>query len=217
MFVLACFVPAVLAGGAGLLLQPLHVRTDEVATRGQLLVLADRLSELDQLLYVGALALVFGTLQLSAALSVPLAEAPKVGDLKTMADICKTLAPTPASSPFFSASSVQRGLSRCNALPEKFERSEQTDSLRQLVRGVTLSFGLAFTALLAAIYVPALIGLRLMIDPRRASIRKGFDADAQKESGDAIGDVDPLRRVAAILATLSPLIAGLVANALAGG
>jgi len=75
------------------------------------------------------------------------------------------------------------------------------------------------SALLAAIYVPALIGLRQMIEPRRKIVgaTPREDPDAAKDRGDAIGEVDPLRRVAAILATLSPLLAGLVANALAGG
>jgi len=83
---------------------------------------------------------------------------------------------------------------------------------------VTLSFGLAFSALLAAIYVPGLIGLRLMIEPLQAVLAKSAAATNTKdEKSDLIGDVDPLRRAAAAVATLSPLIAGLIANAFASG
>jgi hypothetical protein len=223
MFGLACIVPAILAAGGGFLLQPMKDPSDADSAKLQLRLLAGRLNELDQLLYVGALALVFGTLQLSAAMSLPLASMPKAVDLKSQADMCKTLAPSPASSPFFTpgASGSTRGSSfhsgfdaeHCRDLPREFARGEVADGLRQLVRGITLSFGLAFSALLSAIYVPALIGLRLMIAPPQRKVHDAAAAGTKEEKSD-IGDVDPLRRVAAVAA---PLIAGLLANALATG
>lgn len=63
-----------------------------------------RLRELDQMLYIGALALVSGTLQRSFGLSVPLASLPKATDLKLRVDLCKAAAPlSKASNPFLGA------------------------------------------------------------------------------------------------------------------
>ena len=230
MFGLACGVPVVLAAGACFLLQPMRLPadTDPAGAQSQLEILADRLTELDQLLYVGALTLVFGTLQLSAALSVPLASMPNVDELKIEADLCKTLPPaSPASSPFFtpiaSAASASKpsfhegfGVERCSQLPQEFARSEVAGDLRQLTRGVTLAIGLAYSALLAAIYVPALIGLRLLVRPRQKIVRSAADTEEEKSKSE-VGEVDPLRRMAAVIATLSPLIAGLLANVLGIG
>lgn len=235
MFGLACFVPVLLAAGACFLLQPLRaVDTDSLA-KSQLKVLTGRLNELDQLLYVGALTLVFGTLQLSTSLALPLASMPNPADLKVQADLCKTLPPaTPASSPFFSegpSGSASRpsffegfDVEQCRKIPLGFARVEVADDLRQLTRGITLSFGLAFSALLAAIYVPALIGLGLLVDSAQHAADRAGKGDKRTKPHDdkedkksSVGDVDPLRRVAAIIATLSPLIAGLLANAFSTG
>lgn len=82
------------------------------------------------------------------------------------------------------------------------------------MRGITLCFGLSFSALLAAIYVPALIVLRNMIEKRQDLL-----AEVQPPGAEAEGEplvVDPFSRIAAVFATLSPLLAGLVANVLAG-
>lgn len=252
MFLLACVVPSILLAGACFLLQPMGHPQSPKQLDAQLRRLTIRLRELDQMLYVGALALVFGTLQLSAGLSVALASQPKAADLKTRIDFCKAMAPTPqASSPFFgttipgapgpdaaprapsnaasanavgmratspsvaaSAVSAANGLStfnsQCLAVAVAFSRLDAAESLKQLVRGVTLGFGLAFSALLAAIYVPALIVLRQMLEPRqRAMLASGGKAE--------VASIDALARVGATVATLSPLFAGLLANTLAGG
>lgn len=227
MFVLACIVPASLAAGASALLQPMRWPMKDVFTaKHQLKLFRVRLNDLDQLLYVGALALVFGTLQLSAALSIPLASMPKAADLKNQADLCKTMTAFAASRPLLTAaaSAPAGGKSsdppiddaHCRKLPAEFARGEVADNLRQLVRVITLSFGLAYSALLAAIYVSALTGLRHLIEPRQKKVADAAGVDATEEKSD-IGDIDPLRRVAAIAATLSPLVAGLLANALATG
>jgi hypothetical protein len=221
MLGIACAVPALLAAGACILMQPMKTFRNGKDAARQLLILAGRLNELDQLLYVGALALVFGTLQLSAAMSVPLAGIPRAVDLKIVLDLCKM--PTSEKNPFLDPSDVKvvTGTSfyepfdtvRCRRLPKDFARSEVADGLRQFIRAVTISFGLIFSAMLAAIYVPALIGLRFLIDPRQQKAAE--EASTAKETASAIGDIDPLRRVATIAATLSPLIAGLLANAFA--
>jgi len=77
------------------------------------------------------------------------------------------------------------------------------------VKGVTLGFGLSFSALLAAIYVPTLLVLRDMVEQRRRELPAG--------KGSGIEPVDPVSRIAAVIATLSPLAAGLLANTLSGG
>ncbi|WP_422014719.1 hypothetical protein [Roseateles sp.] len=90
---------------------------------------------------------------------------------------------------------------------KKLARLGDVDSLRELVRGVTLSFGLAFSAMLAAIYVPALLVLREMVESRQRSL------PANEPSGTE--SVDPVTKIGAVVATLSPLLAGLVTNVLA--
>lgn len=218
MFAAACVVPGVLLAGATVLLQPMSKPVAHGPLLLQLSVLFQRLRELDHMLYLGALTLVFGTLQLSAALSIPLASMPKTADVKLAAELCKTMAPADASGTFFAgggAAAAGGGAfeTRCRKLPAAFARAEGVESLRQLVRGLTLCFGLAFSAMLASIYVPALIGLRLMLEERPLWLGPSVATQSQVEKLD-IGDVDPVRRIAAIAATLSPLLAGLVANAL---
>jgi hypothetical protein len=228
MFLLACIVPCVLVAGATLLLQPMTLPRDlklpaaaqDLVRNDQLQQLTARVRELDQMLYIGALALVFGTLQLSAGMSVPLASMPKPVAVKAQADLCKALAPALSASAFFTAASATSQVGRdvdstCGKVPARFVQLEAADSLRQLARGITLSFGLAFSALLAAVYVPALVGLRMMIDARAL---RGTAASADdRKSHDRIAELDPLHRLAAVAATLGPVFAGLLANTLAGG
>lgn len=215
MFILAFLVPAVLAAGAGFLGE----RIEGIPAETLMLYVRLRLRELDHLLYIGALAMVFGILQLSTTMSVPLASLPKTADLKSRADLCKTLAPNPASSPFLSetASLPEETISvqACRQLSKDLALDERAGSLRQLVRSVTLAMGLAFSAMLIAIYVPALVALRTMVEPVIEGSAKGSDEQA-KPSMDSVGEVDPLRRIATAAATLGPFIAGLVANAYGG-
>lgn len=211
MLGLACVVPVILAAGAGFLSQPIKRQTCANLLKEQRRALARRLADLDQLLYVGALALVFGTLQLSSAMSIPLASLPKVADLKSRVDMCKTVTPVGDVSPFLSPGDID--LTACRELPSQFLQYERGDSLRQLARGVTLALGLAFSALLAAIYVPSLINLRIIVNEL-----KPFEASIDDKVAESdIGEVDPLRRVATVVATLSPLIAGLAANVFSTG
>lgn len=204
MFLLAFIVPAVLATGAELL-----VSWQAPPSQPELLA---RLRELDHLLCIGALALVFGTLQLSAALSVPLASAPRTSEVKLRLEFCKEFRalPTPAS-PASSASDAApeqssrtpgaTGLEDCATLPAALERSLTVDSVRQLVRSVTLALGLAFSVLLVGIYVPSLVRLKTRMEVGE----------------DKAAELDPFRRLSTFAAALGPLVASLVANAFTGG
>lgn len=237
MFVLSSVVPSLLLAGTTLLLQPMWKLSVISILKGQLAILKLRLRELDQMLYIGAIALVFGTLQLSSGLSVPLVSMPNAADVKAQADLCKTIGPsTAASSVFFPSSAptpspkpktkghpklktAQPTASdlQCAEVPNQFAKLDAADGLRQLVRGITLCFGLSFSALLAAIYVPGLIVLRKMIEERQDLL-----APLEEAAGVPLPErhqglvVEPFSRIGAVVATLSPLLAGLVANALAG-
>lgn len=232
MFLLSCVVPSVLLAGACFLLEPIAFpeapragrHGDDASTRtpfGLLRRLGDyrmqidedlaclrkRLRELDQMLYIGALALVFGTLQLSAGLSIPLASLPKKDDVKVMADLCKAISlPAPPSVSAFGPIDPEAG-KECKSVQEKLTKLDKADGLRQFVRNVTLGFGLAFSAMLAAIYVPALLLLRERVETRQSKVSLG--------PGEASDSVDPVAKIGAVVATLSPLLAGLVANILA--
>lgn len=228
MLALSCLVPCTLAAGACFLLQPMKDPQGRDHAKKQLRLLELRLVELDQLLYVGGLTLVFGTLQLSAALSIPLTSMPKLADLKNTVEFCKTLAPTPVSSPYLIAGKAPALIKddyfegfdheSCVKLPRQFALNQIADSLRQFSHGLTVAFGLALSALLSAIYVPALTTLRLMSDKAKKVLADNPApprADGTTEPEPTGSDVDPLRRIAAVAATLSPLLAGLIANTFA--
>ena len=251
MFALACVVPFVLLAGACFLLEPIARPKSPGELEVQLRRLGARLRELDQMLYIGALALVFGTLQLSGGLSLALTNQLSTADLKTRVDLCKAMSSLPLdSNPFFGSPTAAptpsapspgvtaRGTgasgkktaastasnsapavvpsealvkfyAQCNDLTEAFSYVDKADGLKQMVRGITVACGLAFSALLAAIYVPALIVLRQMIEPRQCVL---VDNGGKAE----VAAADPIARLLATAATLSPLFAGLLANMLAG-
>jgi len=208
MFLLSLVVPAILAAGASFLQEP--IEDSLPAERNRKIAL--RVRELDHLLYIGAVALVFGTLQLSATMSVPLASVTKAADLKSRIEMCRTFGAVPPSNPLYTKASAKG----CLELPALIEKDQAAAGLRQLVRAVTFALGLAFSAMLVAIYVPAMVSLRLMqahVPPKPE--KKNGDPD--KSDAGSPGDVDPLQRLATVAATLGPLIAGVVANAFAGG
>lgn len=222
MFLLSCAVPGVLLAGSTFLLQPMRWTANRDRLSIQVMTLLKRMRELDQMLYIGALALVFGTLQLSAGLSVMLASMPKGADLKVRADLCKAVSPTPVASSALTADPPARSgpaqrpsaiEAHCQEVPGLITKLESTESLRQLVRGITICFGLAFSALLAAIYTPAFIVLRSMLEARQ----QAFSAAEPSKEGAAPfapSPADPMAKIAAVVATLSPLFAGLLANSL---
>lgn len=201
MYLLACVVPAVLACGACFLLIPIKTVKDAAAAQANHDLLLARLKEMDQLLYIGALTLVFGTLQLSAAMSVPLAGAPAVAEVKAELDSCK---PTPQAAP------VATVPAQCHKAMARMQQAALVEELRHVVKGITFSFGLAFSALLAAIYVPGAMVLRNYLQAPLAHLKAdGSMAKADKPAG---ADIDPISRIAAIVATLSPLLAGVLAS-----
>ena len=223
MFLLSCVVPGILLAGATFLLQPMEAPGSLETRRSQVHLLLKRLRELDQMLYIGALALVFGTLQLSSGLSIGLVSMPKAADLKgegrsvqghgafvdgEQSVLCG-LGRQAGIGPFC-------GRVRCATAKicrPQVLKLDSAESLRELVHGITICFGLAFSALLAAIYVPTLIGLKSMYEPRQQELPKDEPARA---ASTANLTVEPLSRIAAVAATLSPLFAGLLANTLAG-
>jgi hypothetical protein len=229
MFLLATFVPLVLTLGACFLIEGLRrPRDEDKEGREQLKILVPRLRQLDQMLYIGALTLVAGTLQLASALSIPLASMPSVSETKISIEMCKSFMGRDVGNPFYlpatpvpsapSTTAFRRGFgpTDCQDVADAVRRLSVADGIRQLIHALTLSFGLAFSAMLACIYLPAFICLRQMIDRARDVLRGTAPPEAQPGSEGApdTGEIDPLRRIAAILATLGPLIAGLLANTL---
>lgn len=220
-------LPLILAFGACLFMQPVpRLVGDRIRAQKRIETLIPRVRELDQMLYIGALALVCGTLQLAAALSVPLLNMPAAADVKTTIDLCKASTSEKVANPFFSVShaaaeapgmhspataSFHREFSAgdCEAVQTELARVSVAQSVRSLIHALTLALGLAFSMLLAAIYVPAMIRLRVWMDEARE-----LGASANASDGSDFGNADPMRRIAATIATLGPIIAGLVANTL---
>lgn len=295
-------VPVILAFSACLFISPLPVPTPKVEARRFIVEkLKPRIRELDQMLYLGALALVCGTLQLAAALSIPLARMPSMADVKNTIDMCKTAGLGDKSNPFLSprppmgavcaasgagasaglcassaasvpapvagtapgafasaANAAAEGSKKqfhrdfsaadCEQVQTELTRVNLAQSVRSLIHSLTLAIGLAFSMLLAAIYVPAMIRMRELADKARQNIRDHKDpkqsvsaelgervkraigalfgignapdaaatSDAEGEGAEEV-DADPTRRITTALATLSPVIASLVANTLSQG
>lgn len=218
MYVLACVVPAVLACGASFLLIPIKTLKDAAAAQANHDLLLDRLKEMDQLLYIGALTLVFGILQLSAAMSVPLAGAPVVAEVKAELEPCKPAPQAALGAPAQGKAEPPGGghtdpsPAQCRKAMERMQQAARVEELRHVVKGITFCFGLAFSALLAAIYVPGAMVLRNYLEAPLAHLKaNGSTAKADKPAG---ADIDPINRIAAIVATLSPLLAGVLASAI---
>jgi len=241
MYWLGALLPLILAFGACLFLQPVACDNDLEGCERCLSALVPRLRELDYMLYMGALALVCGTLQLSVSLSIPLARMPSAADVKTTIELCKTPATPGTDNPFLSpatgasqpepetpARPFHRGfsLADCAAVPTELARVNVATSVRSLIHSLTLSFGLAFSLMLAAIYFPAMLQLREWTDRSRAGLRHwraqaraaalaaGAQPAAEGSDELELAESEPTRRIVAVLATLGPIIAGLAANTL---
>lgn len=286
MFGQGVILPVVLAFSACLfIVPPGEPRAGTYPPEFIIRELAPRIRELDQMLYLGALALVCGTLQLSSALSIPLARMPSMVDVKNTIDMCKAsgagekgnlfMSPGMRAGAFCAASGASAGLcasstarvsapgaapaphgpasedfkkpfhrhfsaADCEQVQTELTRVDLAQSVRSLIHSLTLSIGLAFSMMLAAIYVPAMIRMREYVDKARKRIRDDKAADrsrlaalgallgtgnatdsaatseADDDSAEEV-DADPTHRIAAVLATLSPVIASLVANTLSQG
>ena len=212
--VLGIFIPFVVGLGMCLLLEPTtHSR---MPSRDELAILARNSRTLDHLLYVGAICLVFGILQMSTVHSSAVATLPTMQEVKTKVEICKSIAAIENEGKLHS------GLEpiNCHQLVNEIGKAEVADSFRQFARSTTLVFGIAFSVLLAALYMPA----ALLLNGAAQRLTKVIGSDGPKGG---TGDVhsrlqelgiesDLLGKFGKVITTLSPIFAGLISNALGG-
>lgn len=188
-------VPVVLATGACLLLAPADVRG--LPTRAALHRVAERSRSLDQLLYIGALCLVLGTLHLSAAFSLAVGPFDGSADVKLRAELCR-------QNPLQAA--------RCADLPTELHDAEAIDDAKRFVRLTISWIGIAYSALLVALYAPA--AYLLMQQAEALTARIGMSAAARhRELSEAGIESDLLGKLAKVATTMSPLAAGLISSA----
>ena len=212
--VLGVFIPFMIGLGMCLLLEPTtHPR---MPSRDELAMLARNSRTLDHLLYVGAICLVFGILQMSAVHSSAVATLPTMQEVKTKVEICKNIATIE------NGGQLHRGLEpiNCHHLVDETGKAEIADSFRQFARSTTLVFGIAFSVLLAALYVPA----SLLLNGAAQRLAKVIGSDAPKGGTDDVHsrlqelgiESDLLGKFGKVITTLSPIFAGLISNALGG-
>ena len=99
-------------------------------------------------------------------------------------------------------------------------KAEIADSFRQFARSTTLVFGIAFSVLLAALYVPA----ALLLNGAAQRLAKVIGLDGPKVGTDDVHgrlqelgiESDLLGKIGKVITTLSPIFAGLISNALGG-
>lgn len=219
--VLGIFVPVVLALGMCLLLEPLgsHRR------HGNLKAIARNSRSLDVLLYVGAACLALGILHLSAAYASALATLPSAASVKIRGDICKSLSlPTGAINVSTSANAsastqvlVHWRALKCNNLAQEAQEAETADSAREFAKTTTLVFSISFSALLAAMYLPSMLLLKRAADRSRLPyVRDQANGRASRaELYLKLGiESDMLGKVGKVITALSPIFAGVIANAL---
>lgn len=166
---------------------------------------------MNYVLYAGAAAMVAGLLEVIATLSWSFAPFPTTADLKVQLDLCKSISlpmvsvvPMPATS----AGDV------CAAIAGQLQAAITVDELRQFTRAVGIIFGAAFSALLAAMYLPVALAQQDLVDlVTRILPRKPESAEGAKPKA---GDVEPeldrtaVQRVFNVLAALGPLAAAIV-------
>jgi hypothetical protein len=228
--VLGIFIPLMLGLGCCLLLEPATRPAPESAASAErdLMEIAANSRRLDHLLYLGALSLVIGTLQLSATQAWALAPLPGMNALKLKSDICKSLTPALAPAPTvqgFAVASIQPPQTpkqaappACAELALELPHAEFADAARQFARSTLLMFGMSFSLLLAALYAPAVLLLKAAAE--RAAVTAGPPVvDARPLSVAAwlqqLGiESDLVGKAGKVVATLSPLFAGVLANAL---
>ena len=69
--------------------------------------------------------------------------------------------------------------------------------------------------MIVAIYVSSLVRLRLMVNSDWAKSAQNFD-DSMRTNLEGVGEVNSLRRIETVAATLGPFIADLITNAFGG-
>jgi hypothetical protein len=213
--VLGIFIPVVLALGMCLLMEPLITEKDE----DTLAAIASNSRFLDVLLYVGAACLAFGILHLSSAYGSALATLPSAATVKIRADSCKSLSLPPG---VIDANAQKRLLAqwvslKCDKLAEDARDAEVADSAREFAKTTTLVFGISFSALLAAMYLPSMLLLKRAADESPLPYKRGHvDSRARRsEQYLKLGiESDMLGKVGKVITALSPIFASVLANAL---
>jgi hypothetical protein len=212
--VLGIFIPVMVGLGMCLLLEP--ITHPWMPSRDELATLARNSRTLDHLLYVGAICLVFGILQMSAVYSSAVATLPTTQEVKTKVEICKSIAAITHEGKLHR----ELELINCHRLVDETEKAELADSFRQFARSTTLVFGIAFSVLLAALYVPA----ALLLSGAAQRLAKAIGSDGPKGGTDDVHgrlrelgiESDLLGKIGKVITTLSPIFAGLISNALGG-
>jgi hypothetical protein len=213
--VLGIFVPVVVGFGICLLLEP--VRQDAAMGVDHLAVIGDRSRALDNLLYLGAISLAFGILQMSAVYASALAPLPSVASAKTKIDMCKGLSTPPdalKATATKQASDQWRAMG-CETLGQEAHDGEVADSAREFARATTLVFGMGFSAVLAAMYLPAMLLLKQAADRLLVSTDNSVGTSKEDRSKEyqRLGiESDFLGKAGKVITALSPLFAGVLAN-----
>lgn len=220
------YLPVVLALGVCLLMEPVgeplgmlpagplrrrHKRS-AAQTQARLDEIAERSRGLDTLIYLGAIGLVFGTLQISATYGAALSPLPTAAGLKTSADLCKAVG-WPAASASASVTKWRKALD-CDALAQVKSDVDVADSARRFAKQTTLTFGIAFSAILLALYLPAALLLRA----EAADVVRRLDLPDSAQRNELLTrlgiESDYVGKLGRLIATLSPLVAGLLTSAL---
>ena len=106
------------------------------------------------------------------------------------------------------------GRLKCNELAADSQRAAIGEGVKQFIRSITLTFGISFSALLAALYVPAALRLQAMA-ATASGIAIHTSEDARHKRLRTLGlESDLLAKAVTVIATLSPLFASLISNAL---
>ena len=217
--VIGIFVPVVLTLGMCLLLEPLDKDKKDTT---KLEAVAVNSHMLDVLLYVGAACLALGTLYLSAVYASALAPLPSAASVKVRAESCKSLALPSGMSDTEAQTQLMadwRAL-KCHTLADEAKNAETADSAREFAKATTLVFGISFSALLAAMYLPAMLLLKRAAEESSLPGMPGMPglpaSRAQRtEQYLKLGiESNMLSKVGKVLTALSPILASVIANAL---
>lgn len=208
--VIGIYIPTILGLGICLLLEPVgRWRHDP----DELDVIARRSKTLDYMLYLGAASLVFGTFQMSAIHGAAVGPLSSLADLKTKAEFCKSTKPNGATDiEVMKSTPARRAWADigCDRLLEEAKTANLADAGRRFARAVTLSFGIAFSALLIALYVPAVLLLRRAALATRPAASCASDSQRNELLLKLGIESDVVGRLGRSVAALSPLLAGLL-------
>lgn len=214
--VIGIFVPVVLTLGMCLLLEPLG-RSKMDTTKLEAVAVNSHL--LDVLLYVGAACLALGILYLSALYASALAPLPSAASVKVRAEACKSLTLPSGMSDMQAQTQLMADWCalKCHTLAKEAKNAETADSAREFAKISTLVFGISFSALLAAMYLPAMLLLKRAAEESSLPDEPGLPASRAQRTEQYLKlgiESDMLSKVGKVLTALSPILASVIANAL---